>query len=60
MENKKADHITAGNIAKELDVSDAKVKKLIKELGIEPDAKKGVCNYYSRDVLLKIKDALEK
>lgn len=60
MENNKADLITAGNIAKELDVSDAKVKKVIKELGIEPDAKKGVCNYYSRDVVSKIKEALNK
>ena len=60
MENKKADLITAGNIAKELGVSDAKVKKVIKELGIEPDAKKGVCNYYSQDVVSKIKEALKR
>ncbi len=60
MENKKSDLITAGNIAKELGVSDTKVKNVIKELGIEPDAKKGVCNYYSRDMVLKIKGALEK
>ncbi|MBF0108846.1 MAG: hypothetical protein HQL76_06710 [Magnetococcales bacterium] len=47
--------LTAGKIAKELGISDAKVKKAIKELGIEPVAKKGVCNYYGRDSLDKVK-----
>lgn len=50
--------ITAGNIAKELGVSDTKVKKAIKELGLEPAAKKGVCSYYARDAVVKIKDQL--
>lgn len=36
------DLLTAGKIAKEIGVSDARVKKTIKELGLEPDAKKGV------------------
>ena len=60
MENKKADLITTGNIAKELSVSNAKVKKVIKELRIRPDAKKGVCNYYSPDVASIVKTALER
>jgi hypothetical protein len=60
MMNEKKDTITSGDIAKELGVSDGKVKKAIKELGIEPQAKKGVCNYYSRDALAKIKEALRK
>ncbi len=51
--------LTAGNIAKELGVSDAKVKKVIKELAIEPKTKKGVCCYYSRDALANIKAALK-
>ncbi len=50
--------LTAGNIAKTLGVSDAKIKKAIQVLGIKPDAKKGVCNYYSKDVVKKIKGAL--
>lgn len=50
---------TAGNIAKELGVSDAKVKKTIQELKIEPTAKKGVCNYYSKDAISKIKKAIK-
>ena len=50
---------TAASIAKELGVSDAKVKKTIKELGIEPKAKKGVCNYYGKDVVTKVKKTLK-
>ena len=53
----KTDLMTAGNIAKELAVSDAKVKKAIADLKIKPVAKKGVCSYYSKDVLAKIKAA---
>jgi hypothetical protein len=37
---KEAQLFTAGNIAKELGVSDAKVKKAIQELKIEPTSKK--------------------
>jgi hypothetical protein len=55
----KEDLLTAGSIAKELGVSDAKVKKAIKELAIEPNAKKGVCCYYSRDVLAAVKAAIK-
>jgi hypothetical protein len=59
MKNEKADMLTAGNIAKELGVSDVKVKKAIKELGIKPKAKKGVCSYYSGDAVVKVKAALK-
>ena len=52
-----SDLMTAGNIAKELAVPDAKVKKAIADLKIKPVAKKGACSYYSRDVLAKIKAA---
>jgi hypothetical protein len=58
MATSKTDLLTAGNIAKELAVSDIKVKKAIQELKIKPAAKKGVCNYYSRDTVTKIKTAL--
>lgn len=50
--------LTAGALAKELGVSDAKVKKAIKDLGLEPKAKKGVCAYYGKDALAKLKPAL--
>ena len=54
-----SDLFTAASIAKELGVSDAKVKKAIKELGIEPKAKKGVCNYYGKDAITKVKKTLK-
>ena len=50
--------MTAGTIAKELGVSDTKVKKAIKELALEPAAKKGVYSYYGRDTLDQIKGKL--
>jgi hypothetical protein len=55
----KSDLLTAGNIAKALKVSDAKVKKAIQTLGIKPAAKKGVCNYYAKDVVAKVKGAIK-
>jgi Fic family protein len=55
----KEDLLTSAGIAKQLGVSDAKVKKAIKELAIEPSAKKGVCSYYSQDALAKVKAALK-
>jgi hypothetical protein len=58
MATEKSDLLTAGNIAKTLGVTDAKVKKAIQTLGIKPAAKKGVCNYYAKDVVKKIKGAL--
>ena len=57
---KQEDLLTSGGIAKELGASDSKVKKAIKELAIQPKAKKGVCNYYSRDALGKIRKALKE
>ncbi|HPI37731.1 MAG TPA: hypothetical protein PK397_07290 [Ignavibacteriaceae bacterium] len=59
MKDEKSNLFTAGNIAKELGVSDAKVKKAITELGLTPAAKKGVCNYYSKADIAKIKKALK-
>lgn len=52
--------LTAGNIAKELKISDAVVKKLILSLGLKPAAKKGVCSYYAADSIAKIKAAIKK
>ncbi len=54
------DLFTAGQIAKTLGVSDAKVKKALGDLAIKPAAKKGVCNYYAKDVLPKVKAAVAK
>jgi hypothetical protein len=60
MAENKTDLLTAGDIAKALGASDAKVKKAIKELAIQPKAKKGVCSYYGRDVVAKVKAAVAK
>ena len=51
--------VTAGNMAKELGVSDAKVKKAITELGLTPAAKKGCCTYYTAEDLAKLKAVLK-
>ncbi len=51
--------LTAGNIAKKLRVPDAKVKKAIQSLGIKPLAKKGVCSYYGKESVAKVKQALK-
>jgi predicted ArsR family transcriptional regulator len=59
MTAEKPQAISAGAIAKELGVTDAKVKKALKELGIEPVEKKGVCNLYSNDAVAKVKKALK-
>ncbi|HEB12144.1 MAG TPA: hypothetical protein ENI11_00520 [Actinobacteria bacterium] len=60
MASENSDLLTAGKIAKDLQVSDGKVKKVIKERDIKPEMKKGVCNYYSQDAMIEIKAALEK
>lgn len=52
------ENLTAAKIAQQLGVSDAKVKKAIKELAIEPAAKRGVCCFYGADAVAKIKAAL--
>jgi hypothetical protein len=54
-----SDLLTASKIAKELAVPDAKVKKAITALGLQPAAKKGVCSYYERSAVAKIKKALK-
>ena len=59
MATEKPDLMTATNIAKSLGVSDAKVKKAIQALGIKPQAKKGVCSYYGKDTVAKVKRALK-
>jgi threonyl-tRNA synthetase len=52
--------LTAAKMAKEWAVSENAVKKAIKELGIEADAKKGPCNYYGPKTAQKIKKAVGK
>jgi len=60
MADAKQDLFTAGKIAEELGVSVNIVKKAIQGLDIQPDEKKGVCNYYHHKNLHKIKEHLKK
>ncbi|MBF0418959.1 MAG: hypothetical protein HQL78_02205 [Magnetococcales bacterium] len=60
MSDKNEELLSAGKMAKELGISDAKVKKAIQSLGLEPVAKKGACNYYGPDALAKIKASQAK
>jgi hypothetical protein len=52
-----ADLYTAGKLAEELAIPAAKVKKLIDELKIKPDAEKGACKYYGAAALKKLRAA---
>lgn len=56
--SEKTDLLTAGAIAATLSAPPAKVKRAITDLKLKPSAKKGVCSYYSKDVVPKIKAAL--
>jgi hypothetical protein len=56
----KKDLLTAGDIAKALKAPDAKVKKAIKDLAIQPAAKRGVCNLYAPDAVAKVKAAVSR
>jgi hypothetical protein len=49
---------TAGAMAKDLGVSDTKVKKAIKDLKLEAAAKKGCCSYYTAEDMKKIQGVL--
>lgn len=59
MAAEKPNLLSTGAIAKELGVPGAKVTKAIKDLNLKPEMKKGVCSYYSKDVVKKIKVAIK-
>ena len=50
---------TAAAWAKDLVVPEKKLKDAIKALGLEPDAKKGVCAYYGKASADKAKKAIK-
>jgi hypothetical protein len=52
--------LTAGKLAKEWGVSPKSVKQAIEKAGVEPDVKKGGCNYFTLETAEKIKAALEE
>lgn len=49
---------TLANWAKELGLNEKKLKEAAKALGLEPDAKKGVCAYYGKAKVDKAKKTL--
>jgi len=46
--------MTAAAMAKELGVSEGKVKKAIKDIALEPNAKRGVCCLYDQVAMDRI------
>jgi len=50
---------TIGNWAKELGLSEKKLKDAVKASGIEPDQKKGVCCMYSLKSVTRAKKAMK-
>ncbi|WP_286355192.1 hypothetical protein [Geothrix oryzae] len=50
---------TAAAWAKDLGVPEKKLKDALKTAGIEPDAKKGVCAYYSKVSAERVKKTLK-
>jgi hypothetical protein len=59
MSNDQGELLTATKWAEKFGVSESKLKKAIKENNIEPDAKKGVCGYYSPQTAEKIKKLIK-
>ncbi len=56
--SEKDELLTSAKVAEKLGVTVGKIKKIITELNIEPDAKKGVCAYYNNVSVEKIKAKL--
>lgn len=50
--------LTAGKMAKEWGVAPKKVKETIQKLNLQPDVKKGACNYFYKETAEKIKKSL--
>ena len=50
---------SATNWAKELGVPEKKLKDALKAAGIEPDAKRGVCAFYSKASAEKAKKGIK-
>ena len=57
---KKDDLLTTAKLAEKLGISQGKVKKLIEEQKIKPDAARGKCNFYGPAALDKIRKAMKK
>jgi len=51
---------TAGKLSQEWGVPPKSIKDAIAKLGIEPDVKKGACNYFVKATADKIKAEVKK
>ena len=51
---------SAGAMSKDLGISPAKVKKVLSELGVEPDFVKSGCNYYYAERTAEVRKAVGK
>jgi plasmid maintenance system antidote protein VapI len=58
MAENKEEMLSTGKVATKLGVSPAKIKKIIQELEIQPDMKKGNCAYFGADAQKKIESKL--
>ena len=54
-----SDAKTSVQLAESFGISVNKIKKIIKDLNIQPDFKRGVCGYYSPDTANRIKSSLK-
>ncbi|WP_040565997.1 hypothetical protein [Magnetospirillum molischianum] len=59
MTDANTDLVSAGKIAKELGISDARVKNAITKLGLDPTAKRGACSLYDRNAVERIKETFQ-
>ena len=53
------DLLSAGKVAKALDVPPKAVKAAIEALKLEPDVVKGNCKYYTKESMEKIKNSVK-
>ena len=56
----KSELLTAKKVAEQIGATEAKVKKVIKEMNIEADEVKCRCNYYGPATIEKIKSAIRR
>jgi hypothetical protein len=54
----KIEMLTSAKIAENLGIPPKQIKKIIEEMKIEADQKKGACCYYSPSTVAKIKSSI--
>jgi len=59
MKDAEQELLTAKKVADQIGISEAKVKKIIKDNSIEADQVKCRCNYYASETVEKIKSLIK-